>query len=82
MGRERRPVTSDREHMPYTQAVVLEFMRYHSVLAAFPHSTLEDATLHDGLYTVPVGTLILPLFWALHHDEAFWGDPYVFRPDR
>ncbi len=28
------------------------------------------------------GTVVIPLACFLHHDEKFWGDPLVFRPER
>lgn len=65
---------------PYTRAVIYEILRYTSVTPAFPHSAMHDTTI--GQYHVPAGTTVLPLFWTLHHDPTFWGDPWNFRPER
>ena len=31
---------------------------------------------------VPQGTAVLSAVWSLHHDPAFWPEPWQFRPDR
>ena len=72
-----------RREMPYLQAVILETLRYFSItpMGAIVHETARDAEL-TGYGTIPRGTPVMINFWALHHDEAFWGDPDVFRPER
>lgn len=71
---------NDRDVMPFTSAVILELLRYTSMVPAFPHASIEDTTILNT--AIPNGTPVIPLFSAVHHDEAFWGDPWVFRPDR
>jgi cytochrome P450 len=81
VGSERQVLIGDRNSMPYTQAMVLELLRYITpVSLGIPHSTLENASVCG--FSVPAGTQVLANLWALHHDEAFWGDPYAFRPER
>ena len=40
----------------------------------------------NGSYTVsvtfPQGTGVLAAVWSLHHDPAFWDDPWKFDPER
>ena len=80
VGSSRRPNLTDKESMPYTMAVVYELLRYNSLVPVIGRKTLEDTTL--GKYKLPKGTVVIPHFWALHHDEKFWGDPWTFRPER
>ena len=77
---KRPPSIFDRDAMPYTSATVLELIRHNTMVPAFPHMTLEDATL--GGYKIPAETTVFVLFSAVHHDEKFWGDPFAFRPER
>lgn len=66
--------------MPYCTATVQELLRYGALVTTLPHAAINTATL--GGYTIPAGTNIMPLFPAVLHDEKFWGDPDVFRPER
>ncbi|XP_062614296.1 cytochrome P450 2D28-like [Saccostrea cucullata] len=70
----------DRPSCPFTEAVILETLRYisHAPLA-IPHYTLEDCTIRGRL--VKKGTRILTNLWTVHHSEE-WDDPFVFRPER
>lgn len=56
VGTEHRPNLTDREHMPYTKAAILELLRYSTILPmAVPHTALVDSTIAG--YTIPKGTL-------------------------
>ena len=67
--------------MPFTQAVILETLRYHSVMpVAIPHVATCDSELQG--YHVPAGTIIFPNLWRLHHDERYWENPWEFNPNR
>ncbi|KAH3888696.1 hypothetical protein DPMN_012736 [Dreissena polymorpha] len=75
------PSTNHREAMTYTQAVIMEMLRYVSQTPlAIPHKCNEDVVL-DG-YAILKDTAILPNIWGIHHDEDVWGDPWDFRPER
>lgn len=81
IGSDRPPNIFDRESMPYTLAAIFELLRIHSLAPALlPHMALEDTTV--GGRQLPAGTIVVPLVIHLHHDEKFWGDPLVFRPER
>ena len=77
----RQPIMEDKLRMPYTQAVILETLRYHS-LAPFanPHVAKCDSELQG--YLIPAGTLIFPNLWSLHHDPRYWKRPQEFDPNR
>ena len=80
LGHSRLPNIRDRESMPYACATIFELLRYASNVITVPHETEEDTSI--GGYHIPAGTIVIPLYWSLHHDEKFWNDPWVFRPER
>ena len=48
VGNDRLPRFSDRENLPYTNAVVLEIMRWHSVAPTGKFFPLHLCTAHQG----------------------------------
>lgn len=57
IGTDRHPSLDDESKMPYTQAVILETMRRHTVAPlALYHSTLCDTQL--GEYFIPKDTMV------------------------
>ncbi len=70
-----------REGLPYTQATLLEHMRYHSLIALHGTKSTTSTTTVCGI-TVPANTQFFPNAWGIHHDRAFWGDPGIFQPER
>ncbi|KAL3870432.1 hypothetical protein ACJMK2_038500 [Sinanodonta woodiana] len=81
VGLERSPSLKDRPNMPYTEAVILEALRYNThVPLGLPHGAMEDVEFEG--YKIPKGSMVIPNIWTAHHDPAIWGDPWVFRPDR
>ncbi|WAR03067.1 CP17A-like protein [Mya arenaria] len=81
IGSDRFPKAGDRMWMPYTEAVMLEVWRYGSQTPlAIPHLCRKDVVLEE--YLIEAGTVIFPNLYAVHHDEAVWGDPWNFRPER
>ncbi|XP_046563677.1 cytochrome P450 2J1-like [Haliotis rubra] len=72
---------SDRENLPYTDAVIHEVMRLRSVVPiGVAHSTLCDTTV--GGYDVPKGTMVIINHDALHFDPDQWEDVNMFKPER
>ncbi|KAF8814222.1 cytochrome P450 [Phlegmacium glaucopus] len=81
VGTDRLPKFSDRENLPYTNAVALEIMRWHSAVpTALPHRVMED-DIHDG-YLIPKGAFIIPNIWFMMHDPKVYPDPMSFNPER
>ncbi len=77
----REPKMEDKLSMPFTQAVILETFRYHSLLPlGLPHFAHCDSELQGFL--VPAGTIVFPNLWALHHDDRYWESPWEFNPSR
>ena len=65
VGPERLPSISDRDMLPYVNAIVKETLRWHSVLPMnFPHvSTAEDEI--NG-YFIPKGTVVIAVCSSEH----------------
>ena len=80
LSHSRLPSVCDRVSMPYAYATIFELLRYTSNVPTLLHQTEEDTSV--GGYDIPARTIVAPLFWSLHHDEKFWHDPWVFRPER
>ena len=78
---KRHPKIEDKLSMPFTQAVILETLRYHSSLPfAIPHVTKCDSELKGFL--IPAGTIVFPNLFGLHHDARYWESPLEFNPNR
>ena len=81
VGRNRLPKLSDRQDLPYTDAVVHEVTRIGTVSPlAIPHYSTSSTKILS--YDIPEGTLILLNLWACHNDPYVWVDPAAFRPER
>lgn len=68
--------------LPYLQAVLDEALRLApSVLSAFPREVLRGGINVDGQH-IPAGTTIGVSAYSVHHNEAYFPDSFVFRPER
>ena len=91
IAEELRNVTPDpdewvslklREDLPYTRATLLESQRYQSAVPlTSPRSIVYNPITVRGM-TIPEHSEVICNFWSVHHEEAFWGDPENFRPER
>ncbi len=78
---KRQPRIEDKLSMPFTQALILETLRYHSLFPfSIPHQAKCDTKLQG--YFIPAGTIVFPNLWSLHHDEKYWTRPWEFNPYR
>jgi cytochrome P450 family 2 subfamily J len=81
VGMSRLPSLSDRPLMPYTEAVIMEVMRYSAMVPlAVQHRTTEDVNFHG--YFIPADTLVVPNLYCAMRDPKVWGDADNFRPER
>jgi cytochrome P450 len=61
-GKERLPTPSDRNSLPYVNAVVNETLRWHTVAPlAIPHKSDEEDTVNG--YFIPKGAILIPNVW-------------------
>ena len=81
VGRERLPQMSDRQNLPYTEAVILELQRRGNIVPlGLPHKAAEETKLMG--YTIPKGCLVIANHWALNIDPELFPDPDQFNPER
>ncbi|KAL4062105.1 cytochrome P450 [Scleroderma yunnanense] len=81
IGTDRLPSYTDRESLPFVQAIVKEVLRWHVVSPIiFPHLASED-DVHGG-YCIPKGSIVLANAWFMLHDPRVYSDPMEFRPER
>ncbi|XP_023120247.1 cytochrome P450 2J4-like isoform X1 [Amphiprion ocellaris] len=79
IGSSRQPSMTDRENMPYTDAVIHEIQRMGNILPLnVARMASKDTTLDK--YTIPKGTMILPTLNSVLHDESMWDTPHSFNP--
>jgi len=81
VGPDRLPDFNDREHLPYTEALLKECMRLHTAVPINgPRQALQDDVI-DG-YFIPKGAIIQPNEWGMLHDPEVYPDPMNFVPER
>nr|XP_048309058.1 cytochrome P450 2J3-like isoform X2 [Myodes glareolus] len=80
IGQEKQPSLTDRDSMPYTNAVVHEVQRMANIVPLnVPREVTVDTTL-AGFY-LPKGTMLHTNLTALHMDPKEWATPDIFNPE-
>ncbi|XP_040895827.1 cytochrome P450 2J4-like [Toxotes jaculatrix] len=80
IGSSRQPSVSDRENMPYTDAVMHEIQRMADIIPLNLVRMANKDTVLD-MYTIPKGTMILPTLYSVLHDKSMWETPHSFNPE-
>ncbi|XP_029939435.1 cytochrome P450 2J2-like [Salarias fasciatus] len=79
IGSSRQPNVADRDHMPYTNAVIHETQRMGNIVPFnLVHMASKDTTL--GNYSIPKGTTIMPTLHSVFTDASIWETPESFNP--
>ncbi|XP_005795629.1 cytochrome P450 2J2-like [Xiphophorus maculatus] len=79
IGPSRQPAVTDRENMPYTDAVIHEIQRKGNIVPLnVARMTTKDTTLDK--YSIPKGTLVMATLHSVLHDESMWETPHSFNP--
>ncbi|XP_062454215.1 cytochrome P450 2F3-like [Rhea pennata] len=79
IGRHRGPCVEDRGRMPYTDAIIHEFLRFADIVPmGVPHTATRDVQLRS--YTIPKGTNVTPLLCTSQSDPSEFGNPRAFDP--
>ena len=81
LKKTQKVTLQDRPSLPFVCAILKEVERFFSII---PLALLHRAVVDTQILGIPIpkDTRIVPSLWSMHHDEAFWGDPYEFRPER
>ncbi|KAF7371336.1 Cytochrome P450 [Mycena sanguinolenta] len=87
VGADRLPDISDRERLPYVNALCKEVLRFHvSVPTGVPHRAREDLIYDRGEGATPVlipkDSLVIANIWKMTHDPEIYANPMVFDPTR
>ncbi|OCH85805.1 cytochrome P450 [Obba rivulosa] len=81
IGTGQLPLASDRERLPYVNALCLEVMRWQPVLPlGAPRRNMED-DIYNG-YFFPKGTTFIANAWNMLHDPEIYANPFAFNPER
>ncbi|CAG5133137.1 unnamed protein product [Candidula unifasciata] len=74
VGSERPPNMHDKQKLTYLNAVIQETQRLASLVPiAIPR--IVGTTFEFNGYTLPKGSVILPILDSVLHDKKIWGDP-------
>ncbi|XP_075803160.1 cytochrome P450 2J3-like isoform X1 [Microtus pennsylvanicus] len=80
IGQEKQPSLTDRDSMPYTNAVVHEVQRMGNIIPLnVPREVTVDTTLAG--FHLPKGTILHTNLSALHLDPNEWATPDIFNPE-
>ncbi|QRV91232.1 cytochrome P450 family protein [Ceratobasidium sp. AG-Ba] len=83
VGTQRLPTYSDRESLPYVEALFKEVLRWHPAAPfGIPHQLDSD---QDDVYKgmrIPRGSLIIPNIRAMTRNPNVYHDPDGFTPER
>ncbi|MFY0563374.1 cytochrome P450 [Archangium lansingense] len=77
---DRVPGFADLPRLRYTARVFDEALRLYPPAWLISRTALADDVL--GGYTIPKGSIVVPLPYVLHRNPAFWEQPESFDPDR
>ncbi|XP_031232667.1 cytochrome P450 2J5-like [Mastomys coucha] len=80
IGHKRQVSLSDREAMPYTNAVIHEVQRMGNIIPLNSTRVVTVDTNFAGFF-LPKGTKIMTNLTALHRDPKEWATPEVFNPE-
>ncbi|KDQ53889.1 hypothetical protein JAAARDRAFT_415809 [Jaapia argillacea MUCL 33604] len=81
VGNSRLPDFSDRDQLPYIDALIKETLRWLPIAPlAIPHATAED-DVYNG-YLIPKGSIVFGNAWSILHDPVAYPKPEEFKPER
>ncbi|KDQ54011.1 hypothetical protein JAAARDRAFT_113130, partial [Jaapia argillacea MUCL 33604] len=81
VGSSRLPEFSDRDQLPYIEALMKETLRWLPITPlAVPHASTED-DVYNG-YLIPKGSIIFGNAWSILHDPVAYPEPEKFKPER
>ncbi|KAJ5991687.1 hypothetical protein N7451_007411 [Penicillium sp. IBT 35674x] len=80
-GKPTLPKATDRENLPYVNALVKETLRWHTIAPlSIPHRADEDDLING--FVIPKNAIILPNAWWFNNDPVIYPNPWDFQPER
>jgi len=77
----RAPTYDDVPSLTYTNAVIMETLRYHPpVINVFKHVCKKATKI--GKFDIPKGTLVASLIYGAHHRNELWPNANKYDPER
>lgn len=77
---DRTPSLKDKNKLPYSEAVILESMRFKTPIPlAVPHCAFKNIRIRD--YFIPKGTPVIINLHSLTRDTDIWEHPNAFYPE-
>ncbi|KDQ53894.1 hypothetical protein JAAARDRAFT_197004 [Jaapia argillacea MUCL 33604] len=81
IGNSRLPEFSDREDLPYVEALMKETLRWLPVAPlGAPHISSKEDVFRG--YLIPEGSIIIPSVWSTLRDPMAYPEPEKFKPER
>lgn len=80
VGGERQPSLSDKDKLPYTNAVIHEIQRIGNIVPINLARVVGETT-QIGKYSIPKGTLVTSNLTSVLFDESEWETPHSFNPN-
>ncbi|KAK1515574.1 cytochrome P450 [Colletotrichum costaricense] len=81
IGSDRLPTVSDRESLPYLEALIQEVLRWHTIAPmGLLHMSSDEAT-YSG-YRIPKRSMVLCNIWWFMNNPEVYKEPHQFRPER
>ena len=66
--------------LAYLEQVLCESLRIYPITAHIGRWASQQRTICGK--TIPKNCAVSAAVWVLHHDEAFWSEPWTFDPER
>jgi cytochrome P450 len=76
----RHPVMDDMASLPFLHQVIMETLRLYPPAWSIGREAVE--AIEVGPFTIPKGSQIGMLQWAVHRDARYFEEPSQFRPER
>jgi len=81
VGKDRLPDFSDKDNLPYINAIIKEVLRWAPPLPiSLPKRVTQD-DVYRG-YLIPAGATVVENVWAICRDPSVYPNPDTFNPDR
>ena len=81
IGSHRLPSFEDMDGLPYTNALIVEVLRWKPISPiAVPHAVTQDDEYMG--YFIPKGSTVIANQYTINLDENVFEEPTAFRPER